>query len=215
MRSGPPNQPQQRRKRRGRGLLLGLAVVIVLIVAILIAGRFALNAFAISQINQTLSDAINNIPSEVALLPERDQTIPESTVNSLITQRSSASSPVQNLTIHFTPNDVEIDFNVFSFPSTITTVPKIVNGKLVATNVTVQGIAGLILSPDDITNIMNTQITNLQTHIQHTITAVTLENHAILLHIKPGTSSPTTPGTLPTSVPTSIPTALPTLPSVP
>ncbi len=192
-------------------MLIGLVVVIVLIAVLLVGGRFALNAFAISQINQTLSDAINNVPSEVALLPERDQTISESTVNALITQRSSASSPVQNLTIHFTPKDVEIDFDVFSFSSTITTVPKIVNGKLVATNVTVQGMAALILSPDDITNIMNTQITKLENHIQHTITAVTLENHAILLHIKPGTSTPTPPGTLPTSVPTSIPTSIPTV----
>lgn len=182
----------------------------MVLLALVIGGRFALNAFAISQINQALSDAITNVPSQVALLPERDQTITDSMVNALITRQNSSSSPVQNLTIHFTHNDVEIDFNVFSFSSTITTVPKIVNGQLVATNVTVQGIAGLILSPDDITNVMNTQIKNLQTHIQHTITAVTLENQAILLHIKPGSSSPTQPTGIPTSIPTNIPTAIPT-----
>jgi hypothetical protein len=203
--------PQPRpRKRRGRRLLITLLVIVVVLLALVIGGRFALNALAINQINQALSDAINNVPSQVALLPERDQTITDGMANALITQQSSSASPVQNLTIHFTPNNVEIDFNVFSFSSTITTVPKIVNGQLVATNVTVQGIAGLILSPDDITNVMNTQIRNLETHIQHTITAVTLENHAILLHIKPGGSSPTQPTKFPTSVPTSIPTNIPT-----
>lgn len=218
MRSGSASQSQQsqqsqqrpQRKRRGRGLLIGLVIVLVLLLVLIIGGRFALNAYAINQINQELSDAINNIPAAVALLPERDQTITDGMVNALITQQSSATSPVKNLTIHFTPNNVEIDFNIFAFSSTITTVPKIVNGQLVATNVTVQGIAGLILSPDDITNVMNTQITNMETHIQHTITAVTLENHAILLHIKPGSTSPNKPTTLPTSIPTNIPTAIPT-----
>ncbi len=215
LRSGPASQAQQSpqpgpRKRRGRGLLITLAIILVVLLALVIGGRIALNALAINQINQALSDAINNVPSQVALLPERDQTITDGMVNALITQQSSSASPVQNLTIHFTPNNVEIDFNVFSFSSTITTVPKIVNGQLVATQVTVQGIAGLILSPDDITNVMNTQIKNLETHIQHTITAVTLENHAILLHIKPGSSSPTPPTKLPTSIPTSIPTNIPT-----
>ncbi len=215
MRSGLPGQAQKRRKRRGRGLLIGLAIVIVLLLVLLIGGRFVLNAYAINQINQTFSDAINTIPSAVAILPERDQTITEGQVNTLISLKSSAFSPVQNLTVHFTPNDVEVDFNVFSFSSTITTVPKIVNGELVATNVTIQGLAGLILSPDDITNLMNTQFRNLETHIQHTITAVTLENQAIVLHLKRDSSLPTRPTTLPTNVPTTLPTGLPTLPSVP
>lgn len=219
MRSGSPNQPQKRRKRRGRGLLIGLAIFIVLIVVLLIGARLVLNAYAISQINQASSDAINKIPSAVAILPDRDQTIPEGAVNALISLKSSSFSPVQNLAIHFTPNDMEIDFNVFSFSSTITTVPKIVNGKFVVTNTTVQGIAGLILSPDDITNLINNQITNLETHIQHTITAVTLQNQAIVLHFKRSTSIPITPPALPTSgpptLPTGAPTGLPTLPPAP
>jgi hypothetical protein len=213
MRSGAAKQPG--RRRGGVRRLIGPVIALVLVVALLIVGRFALNAFAINQINQALSGAIDNIPAPVAVLPERDQTITDSMVNNLITYQSSAASPVQNLTIHFTKNDVQINFNVFAFSSTITTVPKIVNGKLVATNVTVQGIAGLILSPDDITNLMNTQIRNMETHIRHTITAVTLQDGAIVLHIKPSSSTPTTPPTIPTGVPTTIPTGIPTLPSIP
>jgi hypothetical protein len=213
MRSGAAKQP--RRRRGGVRRLIGPVIALVLVVALLIVGRFALNAFAINQINQALSDAINNIPAAVAILPERDQTITNSMVNNLITNQSSAASPVQNLTIHFTKNDVEINFNVYAFSSTITTVPKIVNGKLTATDVKVQGIAGLILSPDDITNLMNTQIRNMETHIRHTITAVTLQDGAIVLHIKPSSTTPTTPPTIPTGVPTTIPTGVPTLPSIP
>lgn len=106
---------------------------------------------------------------------------------------------------------MEIDFDVYAFSSSITAVPKIVNGQFVMTNVMVQGIAGLILSPGDITNLMNTQITNLETHIQHTITAVTLQNRSIVLRIAPNGSTPT----LPTTPPIPLPTGLPTLPPLP
>lgn len=213
MPSSATNQPQKRRKRRGRRLLIGLAVFIVLVVALLIAARFALNVYAMNQINQTLSDAINTIPVEVAAVDTNNQPIPikEEAVNALIDRQSSASSPVQNLTVHFTPQDVEIDFNIFAFSSTITTIPKIVNGQLVATNVSIQGIAALVLSPNDVTNLINTQITNLQAHIQHTITAVTLEDHTIVLRLKSNSTLPIQPTTLPTA----IPTGLPSPPSIP
>ena len=170
-----------------------------------------MSAFAINQINQTFSNAINDIPSVIAILPERNQTINEDVINALLSHLISASGPVQHITVHFTPNDMEIDFNVYAFSSSITAVPKIVNGQFVMTNVMVQGIAGLILSPGDITNLMNTQITNLETHIQHTITAVTLQNHSIVLRITPNGSIPIPPITLPTALPTGLPT-LPPLP---
>ena len=216
MRSGAAKQPQQRpgRSRGGVGCLIGAIIGLVLVVALMIGGRFALNALAINLLNQTCSNAINDIPPVVALLPERNQTINEDVLNTLFSSQISASDPVQNLTVHFTPNQMEIDFNVYAFSSTITTVPKIVNGKLVATNVRVQGIAGLVLSPDDITILMNTQIRKLETHIQHTITAVRLENHAIVLRITPNGSIPTPPTTPPPTPPT-LPTGIPTLPSLP
>jgi hypothetical protein len=213
MRPGATNQPQQRPlRRRGRvGCFIGAVIALVLVVALLIGGRFVLRSIAINQINQTFSNAINDIPSVVAILPERNQTINEDVINALFSHLISATDPVQHITIHFTPNDMEIDFNVYSFSSSITAVPKIVNGQFVMTNVTVQGIAGLILSSGDITNLMNTQITNLETHIQHTITAVTLQNRSIVLRIAPNGSTPT----LPTTPPIPLPTGLPTLPPLP
>lgn len=192
MRSGNKARKQEQpKRRRGRGCLISSLVAIVLVVALLVAGRLIVNNLVISQMNQTISDAINNIPAAVSVLPGgTSQTITETQVNNLITNHASASDPVQNVTIHLTSNNMQINFNVYNFSSTITTVPQIQNGKLVATNTTVQGLASLILSSDDITNLINTQINNLQTHIQHTITAVTLENQAIQLTFSSGSTIP-------------------------
>ncbi|HET9922081.1 MAG TPA: zinc ribbon domain-containing protein [Ktedonobacteraceae bacterium] len=192
MRSGNKARKQaQPKRRRGRGCLISSLVAIVLVVALLVAGRLIVNNLVISQMNQTISDAINNIPAAVSVLPGgTSQTITETQVNNLITNHASASDPVQNVTVHLTSNNMQINFNVYNFSSTITTVPQIQNGKLVATNTTVQGLASLILSSDDITNLINTQINNLQTHIQHTITAVTLENQAIQLTFSSGSTIP-------------------------
>lgn len=192
MRSGNKARKQaQPKRRRGRGCLISSLVAIVLVVALLVAGRLIVNNLVISQMNQTISDAINNIPAAVSVLPGgTSQTITETQVNNLITNHASASDPVQNVTVHLTSNNMQINFNVYGFSSTITTVPQIQNGKLVATNTTVQGLASLILSSDDISNLINTQINNLQTHIQHTITAVTLENQAIQLTFSSGSTIP-------------------------
>jgi hypothetical protein len=201
MQAGMGNQQQPKpKRRRGRGCLIGSLVTLLIVVLLVVGGWFlvvrpSLNSMATDQINQKLSNAINNIPPAIAALPAGSQTVSDTTLNNLITLQSSSSSPVQNIAIRFTTNDAEVSFQVFGFSSTITAVPAIVNNKLVATNVQVQGLASLIMSPDDVTTILNTQITNVQTHIQHTITGVKLEDHAIVLTLSGGV---TVPGNFPT-----------------
>jgi hypothetical protein len=204
MQSGMGNQQQQKpKRRRGRGCLVGSLVTLLIVVLLVVGGWFlvlkpTLRNTAIDQINQKLSNGVNNIPPAVAALPDGSQTVSDTILNNLISSQSSSSSPVQNISIRFTTNDAEVSFQVFGFSSTITTVPQIVNNKLVATNVTVNGLASLILSADDVTNIINTQINNVQTHIHHTFTGVKLEDHAITLTLSggvtiPGSGFPTLP----------------------
>ena len=193
------NQSKAKRQpSRTRGCLISSLVTLVVIVLLVVGGWFLLarpilHNLATNQINQALSDAINNIPPAVVALPGGSQTVTENTLNNLITLQSAPSDPVQKVTIHFTPNDAEIDFQVYGLTSSITAVPEAVNGNLIATNVKVQGLASLIMSPDEMTTILNTQFANVQSHIQHSITGVKLENGAIVLTLGKGIPVPGLP----------------------
>jgi hypothetical protein len=206
--AAPSNTP---RKRRGGCLMVGLIVLVILLV--LVAGgwffgvRPYLNSMAQSKLNNVLTQAINNIPAQVSLLPAGQVKIPVGALNNLLVLSSSPSDIVQNPHLSITPNNMQFTFQVYGMTSTATAVPTVSNGHLVVTNMTISGIAGLILSPDELTTIVNQHLADAQSKINHTITAVQLKNQELDLTLGARSGNGTQ---LPTGVPTALPTGLPT-----
>ncbi len=66
---------------------------------------------------------------------------------------------------------------IVTMSNAITGVPKVVNGKLQMSNVTVEGPVGLVMSPDDITALLNKHFADAQTHLQRPISSVQLKDH--------------------------------------
>ena len=53
------------------------------------------------------------------------------------------------------------------------------NGKPVVTNLAIQGVVGLIMSPDELTTILNNHLSDAQARLHRSITVVTLKDHEI------------------------------------
>jgi hypothetical protein len=170
----------RRRKSGGLGCLLTLLVLIVIIAG---AWSFVLQPFlhniAEDQLNQALTAAVNQIPAGTSALPTNSLKISENVINNLIVLNTSPSSPIQNPATHITPANIQIDFQLYGLPCSITAVPKVQNNQLVATNTTVSGVIGLVLSPNDISNIVNQHLAAAQTRLQHSVTSVQLKDHEV------------------------------------
>jgi len=185
------------RRRRGRavGCLFTLLVLALVIGAGWVLGlRPFLNSLAQAQIDQILTAAVNQMPPTASHAPPGTVHIPENAINNLIVLNSAPSSPVQQAQMHITPNLLRLDFQIYGLPCAVTAVPEIVgsqpNGRLVVSNVTVEGIIALIMSPDEVTSIVNRHLADAQARFAHPIILVSLKNHELDLLVGP----PLSPG---------------------
>ncbi len=184
-----------------------------MLLLLLVGGWFLLlrpylNDLAKNRLDSILTDAVNNIPPQVALAPAGPVNVSENLLNNLLVLSSSPNDIVKNTQIHITPNTMSMQFQVYGFTGTVNGVPKVQQGRLVITNVTVDGIAGLILSAEDITALANKHLAAAQTRINHTIVSVQMKNQELDL-VFGATGSNPTPGGSPGGLP---PIGTPTLP---
>src|SRR5437763_1696403 len=173
-----------RRKNRLMQVLLILLAVLLTLSLILVGGWFVilrpyLHGVAQNEVDGVFSSATNLInPITVAVIAtsHRPVIITETDVNDFIAMNSAQSDPIQQVHMSITPAGLRLDFQTYGFTSTITGVPRVVNGQIVVTNVTVQGIASLIMSPDELTNELNADLQQVSARLHRPIAGVALKN---------------------------------------
>ena len=127
-----------------------------------------------------MTNAINQIPAVgLPIPPGTTLPISDSTVNNVLANNATNSDIVQGANMQITANQVLLDFKIYGQDCTVTTLPQMQNGKLVATNVAVSGIASLVLSPKDITSLLNSHFEDAQARINHRVTNVRLLDHEV------------------------------------
>ena len=173
------------RRRNRVGCVLGcLGTLLVVVLLLGVAWVFVLRPYvhdlAVAQMDNAMTNIVNGLPA-IGLPIPTGTTVPiaEGTLNTVIANNITDSSFLQDTNIQITPDQVLLDFEIYGQDCTITSVPQMQNGKLVATHVTVSGIASLVLSPADITKLLNSHIEDMQTHINHRITKVHLADQEI------------------------------------
>ena len=185
------------RRRRGGCLIRSLITFIVLLVLIVGGWFFGLqpylNKMAHTKLDETLTDAVNNIPPEISQLPAGPVPLSEQVLNNLLVLASAPNDIVKNPQIHITSTQARMEFQVYGFPCAVTGVPQVNSGHLTLTNVNIEGIAALILSPDEITTLVNQHLADAQTKINHPIESVQLKDHEVDLVLGPAGSGPTLP----------------------
>jgi hypothetical protein len=180
-------QTAKRRRRRGVGGCLVTALTILVLLAIALGCiwgfvvRPYLHDLAVKELNTAFSQAINQIPPQASQLPNGPLNIEENTLNNLITLNTAPSDPVQHTNAQILPGGVQFTFQILGQQSMITGVPQAQNGKLVMTNVTLSGIARLVLSPDDLTSIFNQHLADAQARLNHQILSVQLLSHQMVV----------------------------------
>ncbi len=181
-RSAVVNAP---RTRSYTGCVLGcLSTLLVLVLLLGATWIFALRPFihdtAVTQMDNAMANAVNQIPAVgLPIPPGTTLPISDDTVNALLSNTNADSDTVQGTNIQFTSNQVLLDFKLYGQDCTITSVPQVQDGKLVATNVAVSGIISLVLSSKDVTALLNKHLSEVTTRINHGVTKVHLIDHEI------------------------------------
>ena len=181
----PPPLPTRRRKNRLMQVLIILCISMLILVLVLLAGWFAvlrpsLHKVAQQEIDAVFTSAINQLnPLEIVLLAtsRAPVVITEADANSFIAANISPSDPIQQTHLTMTPTGLSMDIQTYGFTSTISGVPRAVNGQLVITDVKVQGIASLIMSADELTAILNGHFHDAISALHRQVAGVQLKNH--------------------------------------
>ncbi len=195
------NTETPRRKRR-RGCLPGALITLVVLLILIGGGWFLvarpyLDNLAQSKLDSALTDAVNHIPAQVAAVPAGTSVpVTETLLNNLLVLQSSPNDLVKNMQIQITSSQMRMEFSVFGFSSAVTAVPQVNQGKLVVTNVQIEGLASLILTSDEITALVNRHLADAQQRINHSISSVQLKDHELDLVFGPQGTGPMLP-TLP------------------
>jgi len=181
-RSAVVNAP---RRRSRTGCVLGcLGALLILVLLLGVTWVFALRPYvhnvAMTQMDNAMTNAVNQIPTVGLPIPP-GTTLPlsDGTINSILAANVATSDPVQSPNVQIASNQILLAFKLYGQDCTITTIPQMQNGKLVATNVAVTGIVGLVLSPQDITSLLNSHIEDAQARINHRVTNVRLLEHKV------------------------------------
>ena len=183
----PPLPARRRKNRLTRALLILVVVLLVLVASWFIALRPFLHGLVQAQLDGVLSNSINQInPATAAMIPRGPRTLPitETDANSVIVPNTTASDPVQQMHITITPAGLRLDFRAYGFANTVTGVPQAINGQLVMTNVTVQGIVSLLISPDELTATLNAHLHDADTRLHRSISGVLLKDHEMDIQLR-------------------------------
>ena len=178
--------PKSRKNRLVKVLLIVLAVLLVLSL-LLVGGWFFLlrpylHGVVQNEVDGIFSNAtnlINPITVGVVAASHKPVIITETDANNLIAANNSQSGPVQQAHLSITQDGLRLDFQAYGLTSTITGVPKVVNGQIVMTNVTVQGPLSIVMSPDELTNEVNANLQQINESVQRPISSLVLKNQDI------------------------------------
>ncbi|TMC19937.1 MAG: hypothetical protein E6J34_14075 [Chloroflexi bacterium] len=165
----------KRTRRRGGCMLgcLGTLVLLLLLVGAswIFVARPYLHNIVQRQLDQAMANAVDSVPTLPAQLPPPGPlTVTDAELNSLLARNLVSSSPVQNAQAHIASGAIHLTFDAYGQACAMSVTPVLEqNGHLVAKNVTVEGIMGLVMSPEEITATMNRHLAAAQSRINHPI----------------------------------------------
>jgi hypothetical protein len=182
----PAARPARRRNRAG--CLVGCLTILVLLLLVVGAGwlfllRPYLHNMAQNQLEQAMSSGVQQIPPEAVVLPPGTVPVHENTINNLIVLNLAPGDPIKNPNTLIAADGIHISFQAYSFGCTISAKPALQNGRLVATNVTVDGLIGLIMSPEELTPVLNRYLSDAQDRLRHPIQDLQLLDHEMDLKL--------------------------------
>lgn len=194
-------QYRERPRSRGRGCLVGLTVLVWL----LVLGFFGLRYFVrpsltnyvnrqvVESINPQVSpdadpgdalrDSLQQVPIDIDV-PPGELRVTDAQANSYLATYRERLTGIDDLRIHFVPDEVQAVITVRGVSSTAHARPVVRNGQIVATDQRLDPPLGLFLSMDDLLNAFQERI-NAEIAAQgRTVTGISVDEGFAVITIE-------------------------------
>lgn len=189
------------RRRRGNGCLVGLvAVVWVVLIALLvyrfwlrpqvsqyIGGQLAdqLRGNAGGQLNQELQQgAAATLPTAIAALPSGELRITEAQANDYLAARAGSLKPIDAADVHFVPGQVQANLHALGTTSTAKMGLAVQNNRIIAVDPQLDGPLGQFIALPELTRSLEQQLNDQLALQGRSITAVRVEQGAIVITVE-------------------------------
>src|SRR6476660_101806 len=111
---------RSQRKSRSGCLAWTLAILMLLLLGLSLSWLFVISPsihhIAKTELNLSLDHAEANIHPPLLFIPGIVIPISEHTITEMVVNNLSPSDPIKNPVTHITPNDIDINFQLYGFP---------------------------------------------------------------------------------------------------
>lgn len=190
-------QGKRAARRSPGGCFLRLIATLILLFAVLVGAWFlalrpTLHTTAQNTLDKAMTRAVDRIPPVLAQIPLPPHTplrpVKESELQTFLVLNIAPSDPVQDPVVHINKQGVRLEFTIhqnflssdFNFPSAVSFLPTLdANGHIVARNVHVEGIASLVMSDDEMSDLLNQHLRDAMQRLNHPISDLQLKQGEI------------------------------------
>lgn len=196
-------RPEPRRRSRNGCLALLVALVWIILLAVVgyrywlrpqvseyvgrqiaeqvgAAGQGATPAQPQQQIEQ---GAAQVLPTAVAALPSGELRVSEEQANSYLAERADSLKPIESATVHFVPDEVQVDLRAAGISSTARMGLAVQNGRIIAVEPRMDGPLGQFIALPDLARALEQQLNGQLASQGRRVTEARVEQGALVVTI--------------------------------
>jgi len=133
------------------------------------------------QIEQGAAQAL---PTALAALPSGELRVTDEQANAYLADRASSLKPIDSATVHFVPDEVQVELRAMGLSSTARMGLAVQNGRIIAVDPKLDGALGQFIALPDLTRALEQQLNDQLAAQGRRITAARVEQGALVVTIE-------------------------------
>ena len=190
-------------RRRSRNGCLALLVALVWIILLAVIGyRYWLRPQISQYVGRQIAEQVGQagdatppqqqieqgaaqaLPTVVAALPSGELRVTDAQANAYLAERADSLKPIESATVHFVPDEVQVELRAAGFSSTARMGLDVQNGRIVAVDPKLDGPLGQVIALPDLTRALEQQLNDQLAAQGRRVTKARVEQGAVVVTIE-------------------------------
>jgi hypothetical protein len=181
-------------RRRNNGCLKALVALVWIILLGVLAYRLWLRPQVSQYVGRQIADQIGGgnggpagqegLPTAIAALPAGELRVTEAQANDYLSARAGSLKPIDSVTLHFVPGEVQADLQAYGTTSTARAGLEVRNGRVVTADPQLNGPLSQVITLSDLTQPLERQLNDQLAAQGRRVTEVRIEQGVLVLIIE-------------------------------